>query len=1568
MRTSVSFLDQTEFFLAQHLQKDLFYVETNILEKANDHLKKFKLAILVGREGTGKTAMAVHMMLQLKSEGFDARVLQSPKDVMKYLSPNKKQLLFIDNIFEKYCNDVELNYLFQFIIGFMCEHDKKQAYIIMTSRPQKLNVAVNNMGSHKTFVDRCTIDFDSEDFKLDNFEKDKILQKTMAYARSCHNIQETIFTAQELEIIFQSSPPFGFPLCADLFACDEAYREDGANFFTKPQKRILSTLRKIIENEKKGSVKMFLLLLLIHHLRNEPFNCKEPEKYWKVLCELQIDKEMSINKEQVYDMKAANFDYEKMYVRKGLASEFHFMHLSVQQAVQNYFFENYRKKVIEILPIPVLCQKMQKEYFLNLEPEYQDYFVRRLQKEIEIGNGCIVCEYKELKDKEVSKKVLTHFMGNVTDIKYLLNSRNDDDRLPFIYWFTQAACNETVRDLLEHETLKHVCSETEIFELHFFSLLASCALQGKIEIITYIFLKYSGGEIQNHYEYRKEPHSLTETKLKVFSPLLIAYENSNDDAIRMLTEYGATFPRSIWKGWAFLHACSKEKEWQIACKDILEKVLEYEEENKCNRKHEYTDILNEEPSVSKKIVLSIENSIRRHGSQKFILLCLVEIPEIEITNELIQAFCSLPDVKETTEPLNMVDEKGNSILHLLLKCRWYHQENLNVYSDDKNENSMIVSMENSCKLPEESKIPTEAHNFNQYKEIENMNNYLQTIGRLFSKRANFNLKNKQGETPLMVEINKPMPSIKVIRSLLHYGANPNENENFLHTLLTKTYENSINICEFLAILHEYGVDLNKQDESGNYPIFVALKNREPRPEVISFFIDAAVDMTVLDEDGRTVLIVALQSPDFSDIIKSEIVEILLQLECVNVHYRDKTGTSAFSIAITYVSRNCKILRQVADHKSCEYPLHECIKEQVAEDVKIQVLDFLLLNNTKAVNQHALNQNKETLLITAAKVCPDMALLFLFLLKLNVDVNARDVCNKSALDYLIASNNELDFRNRKSTVICLIEKKPTVDEENQERSPLSKVMEFIISKSYLWQASEKPNNMFVDEEIVQKILEIAKTDLNYIDDNGRTYLHYCASTPFGDEHMPTICKRLVELGVDVDKKDKDGLTSIDMALKYTGKRNYHTLVYLLATSNLETFDVDKSLQILADGDNLYGDIVRYFNENIFDRRKPKKNLLHYLASINYDPKHLSKPERDELFDHLQKRFAVDEKNANDNIPLHEAINQTSSISCLLNFLRISKRCINMSNGKGDTALHLVLKSNRDDNAVCTLVKQMIENKDVVNTKNKLHRTPLMDAVRCPKDRLISVAYILKMWPEVDLLIKDREDFTILHHCIKTQKDDFKACSLLSLFLDSGYTVPIDSNTETGLTPLNLAAKTGSHSRILCILRLLHRNNHTVETVDDEGRNPLYNTATSLKGAHPLIVLERLIRSYLFVVHGDSPDMKTDSGDKVIEFCKTSNYHSLVDLLKTGLGEKEKVYNIIQRAWIDVTRAVFDKSEMITNDLNNVLKWSDSVEEKNMKTLILNSLPYLSHCKFNLLENVKPVEENLSSVPDLEHDSD
>lgn len=77
----------------------------------------------------------------------------------------------------------------------------------------------------------------------------------------------------------------------------------------------------------------------------------------------------------------------------------------------------------------------------------------------------------------------------------------------------------------------------------------------------------------------------------------------------MLIECGVIFFCLVWKGWFFLYVCFREKEWQIVCQDILEKVLEFDERNKLNQKYEYIDILNEKLFVFIKIVLSIDNLI-----------------------------------------------------------------------------------------------------------------------------------------------------------------------------------------------------------------------------------------------------------------------------------------------------------------------------------------------------------------------------------------------------------------------------------------------------------------------------------------------------------------------------------------------------------------------------------------------------------------------------------------------------------------------------------------------------------------------------------------------------------------------------------------------------------------------------------------------------------------------------------------------------------------------------------------------------------------------------------------------
>lgn len=95
----------------------------------------------------------------------------------------------------------------------------------------------------------------------------------------------------------------------------------------------------------------------------------------------------------------------------------------------------------------------------------------------------------------------------------------------------------------------------------------------------------------------------------------------------------------------------------------------------------------------------------------------------------------------------------------------------------------------------------------------------------------------------------------------------------------------------------------------------------------------------------------------------------------------------------------------------------------------------------------------------------------------------------------------------------------------------------------------------------------------------------------------ICRCLVEFGIDVNKKDRDGFICVDMVFKYLDKK-YYMFVYLMSSCNLESFEIDKVLQYLVDKNLLNVEIFKYMKENIFLCKKIK-NILYYFVLIGYE---------------------------------------------------------------------------------------------------------------------------------------------------------------------------------------------------------------------------------------------------------------------------------------------------------------------------------------------------------------------------------
>nr|XP_022290463.1 uncharacterized protein LOC111102103 [Crassostrea virginica] len=374
---------QTEAFLAHK-----FFVETRMFQTAEQFLEKHKIIILVGKEGSGKTEMAVHLMFKYyeRPDFVVRKLISDPREYLQRFNIKENTLIFIDDVFE-HCEGVlsewwkTFNFVQEMVRPDTQKNKQCKVHTIFTTRPQKMNDAICKKKYKHPFLDRYSLDIDLKE-PLNDFEKKTILLRKIEYASVVQQLDKISFTDQELEDILKSSSPIGFPLCAKLYACDKNYRKDGVSFFSNPQKYVLSVVKSIMKSDSRRKTEVLFVLILIHQIQNKPLHYRQAETSWEILCELQCTDILKLKEHDVKDLEDVVQDHRD-YVKESDEHELQFIHPSVLEAVKQYFFETYRVKALEILPLPILFQNMQKEHGDSLEDEETLVnFICRLEREI----------------------------------------------------------------------------------------------------------------------------------------------------------------------------------------------------------------------------------------------------------------------------------------------------------------------------------------------------------------------------------------------------------------------------------------------------------------------------------------------------------------------------------------------------------------------------------------------------------------------------------------------------------------------------------------------------------------------------------------------------------------------------------------------------------------------------------------------------------------------------------------------------------------------------------------------------------------------------------------------------------------------------------------------------------------------------------------------------------------------------------------------------------------------------------------------------------------------------------
>lgn len=136
-------------------EENEFYVETKVFENAKQILKQRNCVILIGKEGIGKTAMAVHLMFEYaKNEEFVVRRIRTSHEFYNTVDLQMKNLIFFDNIFKHCERTLSLWKMFDFMQESVspCIIEKSKLYIIIASRPREFDDAVRKMNYNHSLL------------------------------------------------------------------------------------------------------------------------------------------------------------------------------------------------------------------------------------------------------------------------------------------------------------------------------------------------------------------------------------------------------------------------------------------------------------------------------------------------------------------------------------------------------------------------------------------------------------------------------------------------------------------------------------------------------------------------------------------------------------------------------------------------------------------------------------------------------------------------------------------------------------------------------------------------------------------------------------------------------------------------------------------------------------------------------------------------------------------------------------------------------------------------------------------------------------------------------------------------------------------------------------------------------------------------------------------------------------------------------------------------------------------------------------------------------------------------
>lgn len=260
----------TEAFLEAYANASETFVETTFSKKCLEVLQKYKIAVLIGQQGCGKTLTAIHIMNNDYYRVWKKQKIISFDDLLAIKVDEETELLvYIDNILDGFIYHEKVRKWWHSLCYFFFRHVKKSKHIhlLITAKEHVIEEAFEHVNAETFSIDNVCFVRESK-FCLSEEEKVAILESQFKFAKILKNYENPsakILFKHEIKAKPKSS--IGFPLCAHLYAFDNTITKK-ISVFEYPRDYVISHLDREIAHDKTNGVKTLFLVLLFYHTQS----------------------------------------------------------------------------------------------------------------------------------------------------------------------------------------------------------------------------------------------------------------------------------------------------------------------------------------------------------------------------------------------------------------------------------------------------------------------------------------------------------------------------------------------------------------------------------------------------------------------------------------------------------------------------------------------------------------------------------------------------------------------------------------------------------------------------------------------------------------------------------------------------------------------------------------------------------------------------------------------------------------------------------------------------------------------------------------------------------------------------------------------------------------------------------------------------------------------------------------------------------------------------------------------------------------------------------------------------